>query len=678
MNICLFSPYMPNHFGGGERYLLSVAEFLSRNNKVSIALSTPQVSSTESDEIKKKYQEFFQLDLSRIEFIGSPLRSRTMPFQKMNWTKQFDVFYYLTDGSLFFSRAKKNILHIQFPFNQPMKGILKRLKLNNWKVKNTNSNFTKEVIERVWKTKVDYVHTPYVDSQIFQPAEKKTKTILNVGRFFSHLHTKRQDILVKSFINLCDKHKEQMRGWKLVLIGGVEDEVYAKKIANLSEGYPIQIIHDASAETVKKYYSEAQIYWHATGYGVDEYINPMFVEHFGISTIEAMSSGAVPIVINKGGQKELVEHGVNGFLWNEVDALEDKTLACITGDVDVETLGKNARESIARYSPATFFKTLSEMVGIEEKVPEHLSTEVSVIIPTYNGRHLLEKNLDSVLETMRDGDELVVVDDASSDDTVEWLTRKFELEKDEERAEFHEYVYRGDLDRRQKNISITVIQNKENERFGASCNKGVRLSEHGLVFVVNNDVRTKPDVLNKLVAYFSQQHHQGQEVFGVGTMEEQVVDGKIQLSGKNKLWFERGLFVHSRAEEFSSGETAWISGGSGLFSKSKWEELGGFDKRFYPAYWEDIDLSAKARERGWQVLFDSQAVVEHHHESTNQSAFGQEKMSTMSFRNAIIFTSIHASFLQKLQFLLWLPYHLLITNKRSKGLFLKGFLQSFY
>lgn len=677
LRICLFSPYIPNHFGGGERYILSVAEFLSRRHQVFIALSTLHVSGVEVDTIRQKYQDFFQLDLRNVQFIGSPLRSKTFPTQKLRWTRQFDVMYYLTDGSLFFSLAKRNILHIQFPFTTAPQGILNRLKLRNWQVKNTNSTFTKEVIERIWNTKVDYVHTPYVDPLIFKPAEKKEKIILNVGRFFSHLHTKRQDILVKSFRNLVDEHPQQMKGWQLVLIGGVEDEVYAKKIESLSEGYPVKIIHNASAQIVREHYAKTQMYWHATGYGVDEYINPLFVEHFGISTIEAMSSGAVPIVINKGGQKELVEHGVNGFLWNEVDSLEERTLACITGEVDIENMSQNARETVSKYSPSAFFKTLSEMIGTEEQIPSGLTGEVSLVIPTYNGQKLLEKNIDTVLAAMRDGDELVLVDDASSDDTIEWLTKRFQLEKNEDRAEFEEYVYHSEQKTKSKKLFITVIQNKENLRFGASCNKGVRLSKHDLVFVLNNDVRPQPTALDKLVPHFSNHHGHGDRVFGVGCLEEENNGHETKIAGKNKLWFERGLFVHSRASEFSSGETAWVSGGSGMFSKEKWLELGGFDKRFYPAYWEDIDLSTRARENGWRILFEAESVVEHRHESTNQTAFGEQKIAIMSFRNAIIFTWIHASFIQKLQFLFWLPYHLIVTNSKSKGLFLKGFLHVF-
>ncbi len=674
LNICIYSPYMPDHFGGGERYVLSVAEFLARTHHVSIALSTNDLTKEKIAIIRQRYQDFFQLNLNHIKFIASPLGPGHF-VQKLLWTKQFDVLYYLTDGSLFFSLAKRNVLHIQFPFTHHMSGFLNRIKLKNWNVRNTNSQFTKDVIERNWKTAIQYVHTPYVDTQIFRPAHKKEKIILNVGRFFSHLHTKRQDILVKAFKNLTEKYPQHMKGWKLVLIGGVEDEIYAKKIANLAKDLPIKIIHNASAETLKSYYSLAQIYWHATGFGVDEFIHPMFVEHFGISTIEAMASGAIPIVINKGGQKELVEHGVNGFLWNEIESLEERTIACIRQEVDCEELQEKARRSVLRYSPSQFFSTLNAMIGSNQPIPSDISGEVSVIIPTFNGKKLLEKNISSIFESMRTGDELVIVDDASNDDTVDWLQSEFSLSKNEDRAEFDEFVFDGTFEKKNKKILIKLIQNKTNLRFAASCNKGVKLSTHELVFVVNNDVKLKSNTLTTLVPYFLNHNGQAHQIFGIGCLEEERKKGKIEYSGKNSLWFERGLFVHSKASEMITGETAWVSGGSGLFSKAKWQELQGFDRRFYPAYWEDIDLSARAKERGWQVLFDAEAVVEHHHESTNQTAFGQERINQMSFQNGMLFMWIHTNFVQKLQFLAWLPYHLVITNRRSHGAFLHGLLR---
>ena len=77
------------------------------------------------------------------------------------------------------------------------------------------------------------------------------------------------------------------------------------------------------------------------GYAQDDDAHPEWMEHFGIATVEAMAAGCVPVVINKGGQCEIVEHGVNGFLWNTLDELASYTLQLI----EDETL--RARMSMA-------------------------------------------------------------------------------------------------------------------------------------------------------------------------------------------------------------------------------------------------------------------------------------------------------------------------------------------
>jgi GT2 family glycosyltransferase len=257
---------------------------------------------------------------------------------------------------------------------------------------------------------------------------------------------------------------------------------------------------------------------------------------------------------------------------------------------------------------------------------------VSVIIPTFNGQQLLAKNLPAVIKCLRDGDELIIVDDASADNTVEWLEKTIEPK----------------LDKRLNHFQL--ISNQHNLRFGASVNKVVQQAQHNLIFLINNDVSPHQDVLTHLVPHFSDS-----TVFAVGCLEMEHQAGDVQ-GGKNKLWFEKGLYVHSRADTFTAGATAWVSGGSGLYDKEKWLELGGFDKIYYPAYWEDIDLSFRARKKGWKVLFEPLAIVDHNHESTNADVFGQKRIEDMSWRNANRFVWRNGTVWQKIANLLWRPY----------------------
>jgi GT2 family glycosyltransferase len=274
-------------------------------------------------------------------------------------------------------------------------------------------------------------------------------------------------------------------------------------------------------------------------------------------------------------------------------------------------------------------------------------TSISVVIPTYNGLDLLKVHLPSVIDQLRPGDELVIVDDHSTDESVKWLTSKFDLML----KGYYVWadVWRGVLVKQK--ATVVVCANRRNLRFGAASNVGVGVAANPWVLLLNSDVEPLPGCLDSLRA----QAREG--VFGVGCLEREP-KGKdsFQLGGKNKLWFERGRFWHSRADDFESGETAWVSGGSGLFNRHKWQQLEGFDRRYFPAYWEDVDLSARARQRGWQIRFSAEAVVLHNHETTNSDVFGQKKIAEMSWRHGSIFAWRHANAQQRVMYLLWWPY----------------------
>jgi glycosyltransferase involved in cell wall biosynthesis len=87
-------------------------------------------------------------------------------------------------------------------------------------------------------------------------------------------------------------------------------------------------------------------------------------EHFGVTTVEAMSAGAVPVVINTGGQREIVTHGVDGFLWNDLDSLAEHTQQ-LAGDADLRRrLSLNAVHSSARFSREAFGARVEQLISV--------------------------------------------------------------------------------------------------------------------------------------------------------------------------------------------------------------------------------------------------------------------------------------------------------------------------
>lgn len=361
MKVCLISPYIPKHFGGGEKYLFDVAHTLSSKHEVSVAVPIKQ--SQPLAEIKQRYETFLGYSLTKVQFIYSPILDRHQDFiTKLWWTHQFDLLYYATDGSLFFSLAKKNILHVQIPLKLDKSSFLEKLKLANWKVKNTNSQFTKKSIEHSWQTKINFVHYPVIDLH-FPPAgrQHKEKVILHVGRFFQQLHAKRQDVLVGIFKDMCHQNPTLMAGWKLVLIGGIEDDAYATKVAQAAQGFPIQILHTVTQTQLHEWYQKASIYWHATGFGIDEQLSPERVEHFGISTVEAMAAGCLPVVIDKGGQPEILGTQLSTLLWETSQECIDITFKLIQSSQQ-NTLRSQAQTRASFFGKTRFEQVLWKMV----------------------------------------------------------------------------------------------------------------------------------------------------------------------------------------------------------------------------------------------------------------------------------------------------------------------------
>src|SRR5207248_958897 len=122
----------------------------------------------------------------------------------------------------------------------------------------------------------------------------------------------------QAFADLC---KGGLTGWELHLAGSVHSgsasREYLARVKDVARGQPIRIHENLPYADLVRLYDQASLYWHAAGYGIDEEAHPEALEHFGMSTAEAMGRGAVPVVIARGGQLEVVRDGVDGRTWSE-------------------------------------------------------------------------------------------------------------------------------------------------------------------------------------------------------------------------------------------------------------------------------------------------------------------------------------------------------------------------
>lgn len=228
------------------------------------------------------------------------------------------------------------------------------------------SLFVQKWLQLYWGKTGDVLYPP-VDVDGYDPTREKRKVILSVGRFFSGSHNKKHGAMIDAFRRLC---RQGLEGWELHLVGGVAPGKvhadYLERVKIRARGYPIFIHTDLPFPDLKRLYEEASIYWHASGYGENENRNPIRFEHFGITTVEAMAAGCVPVVIAKAGQLEVVEHDRSGLLWNDLSELVDCTLRVINQPDLRASLQKGAIAQARVFSEECFKRRLLELIsGLE-------------------------------------------------------------------------------------------------------------------------------------------------------------------------------------------------------------------------------------------------------------------------------------------------------------------------
>ncbi len=351
MNIGIYSPYL-DVFGGGERYIASLAYVLEKNHYVTIFTST--------DNLIKKFSQTFGIDLENTHYLSDDIFKKRGLINKYLSLLRFDIFFYMTDGSLFFSHATKNFLIIQSPSHIPPNTPFNNLKLVNWQTI-CYSKFISDIIKKRLN-KNSLILPPFI-SQPITPKIDKENIILSVGRFFLYPHNKKQDILIDVF---KENYKDKFQNYRLILAGGLTEkggEDYLNILKSRAKGLPIEFKINLTFDQIKSLYSKAKIYWHAAGFGEDLNIRPEKAEHFGITTLEAASYGAVPVVFSGGGQKEIINHSKNGYLWKTKDDLINYTRQLIQSTDKFVKLSENARIRAQDFSQKSFYDQLEKIIS---------------------------------------------------------------------------------------------------------------------------------------------------------------------------------------------------------------------------------------------------------------------------------------------------------------------------
>lgn len=348
--ILIVDPYL-DVFGGGEKHILSIGKIFEEHGyDVALFWNDEKILLQISDRLK--------IDV----------RSFTIENEKRKG-EGYDVLLYVTDGSYFIPKAKKNYVFCMYPQKSIYaSSLLNRVKWRGWDFF-ANSAFTAKYISEWIGKKVGVVY-PYIEQEIFaqySPIEKKEKVILSVGRFFRHLHAKNQHLLVEAFNSLQNRYKE-FAEFKLLLVGSVkkEDEEYFEEVKSLAQkNKNIILVKNAPYAEWLHYYKTSLLYWHAAGLGANLEEYPEATEHLGISVLEAMIVGCITFAHNSGGPKETIENGKTGFLYGTIDELVNKTAEVNARGSELQNISTAAKAyGEQNFSSSVFKRNVEEYFNL--------------------------------------------------------------------------------------------------------------------------------------------------------------------------------------------------------------------------------------------------------------------------------------------------------------------------
>lgn len=211
--------------------------------------------------------------------------------------------------------------------------------------------------------------------------------------------------------------------------------------------------------------------------------------------------------------------------------------------------------------------------------------KVSIIIPVYNQIHYTYACLVSILENTESFDyEIIIADDVSTDAT----------------KEIDKFV-----------SGLVIARNESNQGFLKNCNNAAKKARGEYIFFLNNDTTVQKDWLPPLIRLL-----ESDESIGMVGSKLIYPDGRLQEAG-GIIWSDGSGWNYGRCDDPNKPEynyvrdVDYISGAAIMLSRKLWEDIGGFDERYAPAYCEDSDLAFEVRKRGLRVVYQPLSVVTH-------------------------------------------------------------------
>ncbi|MCX6677066.1 MAG: glycosyltransferase family 2 protein [Methanothrix sp.] len=212
---------------------------------------------------------------------------------------------------------------------------------------------------------------------------------------------------------------------------------------------------------------------------------------------------------------------------------------------------------------------------------------ISVVVLNYNGKRFLDDCLSSLAAQTFCDFEVIVVDNASTDGSVEHIKANFPW--------------------------VRLLINQENLGFAAGTNVGIRQAGGEYILTLNNDTWANMGFIELLAGPMSEKD------VGMCASKMLFPDGKINSTGicisRSGAAWDRGMFQKDNGQYNRCEEVFGPSAGAALYRREMLDEIGLFDEDFF-LYMEDVDLAFRGRLAGWRCIYVPEAVVYHHHGGT--------------------------------------------------------------
>jgi glycosyltransferase involved in cell wall biosynthesis len=343
----VYDPYLCS-LGGAERYAWETAALLQARGHETI-LAGPVLPASS--------------DVKRYGFDPQVRLVALSPTGYLRATRGAAVSVWVGNAVPRPSLAHRRLAVLSFPFQdlrQGAGGWLRRVLVGGVHEVVVYSEFSRAWTEARWGVDATVVPPAVVLRQ--HDRSGKEPLVLAVGRFFPSAHSKRQDVLIEAFERLIQR--PEASGYRLALAGGLERDrpdhvAWYDGLVESAAGLPVDFYPSVDNTDLDRLFAKASVFWHAAGFGRPAQ-QPERAEHFGITTVEAMSAGAAPLVFADGGQLEIVTPDVGG-LWHTADELVEQTAALLRrGLVDAASL---AVERSRLWDQAAFRERFSRLLA---------------------------------------------------------------------------------------------------------------------------------------------------------------------------------------------------------------------------------------------------------------------------------------------------------------------------